>query len=271
MSSTAWKFISFVCLLLLLLLILFVLCPFRLLYTVVLWAVIAAGLFTVFFIEFRGRTDTNQELARLQYDPADVSALERSIAEARETLDAQITNSNDIDTKAIRIFRINVFVIGLLLSALTFVPDTQRFQLNDFLNAYLGTGMVLLLLSTGFAGLTYTASDLRAGVSKANIATVFEEDLYDTELQVVLSKSYAKWISDNQSAEVLNSFYSTSTILLSICAVAYLLLGSYDALVGPVSPPLVIATNASLLAVTIASGYPSQVKRVLDQASPRFR
>lgn len=209
--------------------------------------------------------EVTQQLASIQYQPSGPSALPNGIDEARATLDTQIENLNDIDTKAIRILRINVLLIGLILSALTFSAKTPTVPFDEFLNVYLGTGIVLLISSTATAGLTYTASDARAGMSKSNLVTMLDEDLTDEELDLILSKSYAKWIHGNQSTEVLNSFYSTSTILLLIYAVTYLSLGVYDALVGPVPLLLEGVSNVSLLAITLASGYPSQVRQVLRE------
>jgi hypothetical protein len=185
-----------------------------------------------------------QELASIDYDPDGSTGLQKSIAEGRETLNTQIDNINDIDTKAIRILRVNVLLIGLILSALTFSARSEAIPLEDLLNIYIGTGLFLSVSSTAMAAVTYTASDFRAGMSTENIITMLDEDLTDEELELVLSKSYAKWISNNQSTEIINSFYSTSTILLLIFAVTYLSLGIYHALIGPVPFLLEGGTNA---------------------------
>lgn len=231
--------------------------------TVLLWGVesVLSAFVAVRFGDASGRTEG---LARLQYRPAGPSALEDGVAEARETLDAQIENLNDLDTKAIRILRINVLLIGAILSALTFSAKTKNVSFEGFLNVYFGAGIFLLLSSTATAGLTYTASDSRVGMSKPDFETMLREDLTEDELNLVLTKSYAKWIHDNQTTEVLNSFYSTSTILLLVYAATYLALGVYDALIRDVSFLLEGSSNVALFAITMFSGYPSQVRRVLD-------
>ncbi|WP_115865727.1 hypothetical protein [Halorussus litoreus] len=232
--------------------------------TVLLWSVESA-FFLFLSIDSGTNQEVTQELANIQYHPMGSSSLEKGVSEARETLDTQVENLNDIDTKAIRILRINVLLIGLILSALTFSANNPIVPFRRFLNVYLGTGIFLLIGSSATAGLTYTSSDSRAGVSKPNITTMLREDLTAEELNLVLSKSYAKWIRENQSTEILNSFFSTSTILLLIYAVTYLALGVYHGLVDPVPLPLEGASNVALLTITLASGYPNQIRRVVGE------
>lgn len=232
--------------------------------TLLLWS-LEISIFVFFFSRFGKKQDSMQELARLQYQPVGPSSLEDGVAEARKTLNTQIDNLNDLDTKAVRILRVNVLLIGILLSALTFSAKTDTVSFEGFLNIYLGAGIFLLLSSTATAGLTYTASDFRVEMSKPNLQTMLDQDLTSHELHLVLTKSYAKWINGNQSTEILNSFYSTSTILLLIYAVTYLALGVYNALVQPVSFLLEGSSNVALLLITLASGYISQIRHVLRE------
>jgi len=243
----------------------------RTLKMIVLFWAIEISIFAFFLSQFGKSYESTQELARLQYQPVGPSSLEKGIAEARETLDTQIKNLNDIDTKAVRILRVNVLLTGIILSALTFSAKTDTVSFDKLLNIYFGTGIFLLISSTATAGLTYTASDSRVGMSKSNLQTLLAEDLTDDELNLVLTKSYAKWIQNNQSTEILNSFYSTSTILLLIYAVAYIALGVYDALIQQVPLLLEGLSNVALLVMTLASGYPSQIQRVLAELDFRVR
>jgi hypothetical protein len=232
--------------------------------TLLLWSAELIILLSI-SIESRGNRESERELIGLKYRPTGPSSLERGVSEARATLDTQIETLDDIDTKAIRILRVNVLLIGVVLSALTFSANSPSAPFERFLNVYLGAGILLLISSSATAGLTYTASDFRAGMSRSNIRTMLEENLVAEELHLVLAKSYATWIRKNQSAEVINSFYSTSTILLLIYAVTYLALGVYHGLVEPVPFPLVGASNVALLGITLASGYPTQIRRVADE------
>ncbi|WP_152418491.1 hypothetical protein [Haloarcula amylolytica] len=221
------------------------------------------GILLIFFsLSFGNDSDLSQELASIRYDPTGESALQTGISEARETIDAQIETLNDIDTKAIRVLRVNVLLVGLFISALTFSTRTNSLNLDAFINIYLGNGILLLILSTVSAGLTYTASNFKPGIGKQNIITTLEEDLNKEELDRVLIKSYAKWINDNNSTQTLNAFYSTSMLLFLIYALTYLALGTYSALIDDVPLFLNIIAMLALFAITLASGYLSQIKEV---------
>lgn len=230
---------------------------------------VAIVILSVFLDHGDGR-ELTQELAGIQYEPAMAPALETGIDEARQTLDAQIDNLNDIDTKAIRILRVNVLLIGVILSVLTFSSQTEAVPLEDLLNTYVGAGVFLLVSSTAAAALTYTASDVRAGMSTEDVVTMLQEDMTEDELELVLSKSYAKWIRDNQSTEVLDAFYSTTTVLLLIYSVTYLSLGIYRALLGPAPLLLEGVANVALLTITLVSGYPSQTRRAVTEVDLQF-
>lgn len=235
---------------------------------VLLWSIAVLLLF--FFSRFGTPRNSTQGLTRLRYRPTGPSALEEALTEARKTLQIQVDNLNDLDTKAVRILRVNVLLTGIILSALTFSAKAETVSFDGFLNVYFGVGILLLIASTAAAGLTYTASDFRVGMSRRDLEMTLDEDLTTHELHLALTKSYAKWIHQNQSTEVLNSFYSTSTILLLIYAVTYLALGVYDALVRQVPILLEGASNVALLVITLASGYLSQIKRVLRELKLRI-
>jgi hypothetical protein len=232
--------------------------------TIALWVSIIF-IFAYLFVQVDSDKYLKQKLTNTTYDPDGDSALPSSLEEGRETLDNQISNLNDIDSKAARILRVNVLLTGLLLSALTVSSRNETAQLIDFQNVFFGLGIVLLILSTATAGITYTASSYRAGVSKKDITQIIEADLTEEEFNQVLAKSYATWISKNQTKEKINNFYSTTTILLLIYSVAYLSLGVFRALIQPVSLVLVGVANVSLFGLTLVSGYPSIVKEVIDE------
>lgn len=256
--------------------LLFVLSPFVVLFlpdestigmVFLLWFAIIV-IFLHYFSEFGRENEISQELAGLEYSPEGNSALKTSIDEARQTLDSQIENLSDIDEKASKILRINVLIIGVILSALT-LSSNQNTPVRESINIYLLIGFAFLIVSTATAGLTYTSSSLRIGMSKSDIVTMFKEDLDSEELDHILSKSYAQWIRSNQSTEILNSFYSTSTILLLVFGVSFLTLGLYDSLVDSVPQWLLLGTVAFLLVTILASGYYTQIKNLLNEI--RFR
>lgn len=195
----------------------------------------------------------------------DRSALERTIDEARETLGQQIQALTDIDTKAIKILRVNAVVVGVLLSGLTFGASSDSVVVTDFWNVYLGVGFASLLVSSATAALTYRATDFRVGVDSENVRRVLRNDLQDEELLRVLARSYAAWIEYNVRANLENAPWITSTIIALIVALAYLSLGVYHAVVTEVSTILLVATNVLLLGVVYLSGLPTLVRRNVER------
>ncbi|MFC7197459.1 hypothetical protein ACFQL4_27175 [Halosimplex aquaticum] len=58
-------------------------------------------------------------------DDADVETLRIAREEARKTLDAQLSTLDDIDAKALSVFRLDVAIVGVLLSALSFAAASD--------------------------------------------------------------------------------------------------------------------------------------------------
>lgn len=192
-------------------------------------------------------------------------ALERTIDEARETLSQQIRALTDIDTKAIKILRINVLVVGALLSGLSLGASYVSVDVSDLWNTYFGVGFASLLVSSATAALTYRATDFRVGIDSKNVQQVVENDLRDDELLRVLTRSYARWIEYNVSANVRNAPWITSTVLALVVALTYVSLGVYHAVVANVSTMLLIVTNVLLLAVIYLSGLPTLVQQYVER------
>lgn len=214
-----------------------------------------------------GRTLNDELLHRVTTVPYDgeVTALEASNQQARKTVDTQIRNLGDIDTRAARILRLNAVLVGLILTALSATARLVSLETASILNVYVGTGVVLLLVSTGVAGVLYTASRLRVGVTPEDLVTTLEEDLDHRELQLVLAKSYAAWIEYNARAELQSTFFLTMSVLLVVASLAYLSLGVYAVLVSPVPTALEMATNLSLLCMVLLTGFPHQLWRLVTQ------
>lgn len=106
-------------------------------------------------------------------DDIDIVVLARE--EAHRTVDNQIQTLNDIDTKAARLLRINLVLLSVILTGFSITlnlqspPDNRAAPLHlvDLVDVYTVTGLVLLLLPTAVAGITYTASNLRIGMNPA--------------------------------------------------------------------------------------------------------
>lgn len=136
----------------------------------------------------RDPAELREELQGIDFD-GDPEQLAELRSEARETVDAQRETLNDIDTKASKILRLNVALIGILISVLSIAiqvgPDSETGLGNTapFINIYTEIGLGALVLSTAFAAMTYTASELDVGVSSENLTGLLEADFTREETE----------------------------------------------------------------------------------------
>lgn len=198
-------------------------------------------------IDFEGDTETARKLR----------------TEARWTLDNQVKSLGDIDSKAIKMLRVNVLLVGLILTALSFAANARSVSVESFLNVYLGTGILSLILSSATAAVTYAASDLEVGVDPYDVANVLELDVMGPEFEVVASKSYALWIDYNDATNALNAPWITLTVLLVVIAIAYLSLGSYAAFNDGLPWSIEAVTNGMLLVFAWRTGIVGQTREAL--------
>ena len=99
----------------------------------------------------RDPDELRRELRRIEFT-GDVELLSELRSEARETVTAQKETLNDIDTKASKILRLNVALIGILISVLSIAiqvgpeSETGLGNVEPFVNLYtalLGRGLLV--------------------------------------------------------------------------------------------------------------------------------
>lgn len=212
----------------------------------------------------RDPSELSDELADIDFD-GDPEQLSELRGEARETVDAQRETLNDIDTKASRILRLNLVLIGTVVSILSISaqmhPDSGGFE--PFVNIYTEVGIGALVLSTAFAAMTYTASELDVGVSSENLADLLRADFATDETEELLVKNYIMRINFNRSTNVRNIPLIQLTILLVVSALVAFVLGIYRGIVGAVPPWLFSIAAGLLIGVVIVSGLVAQIRRAV--------
>ena len=92
--------------------------------------------------------------------------------EARQTLDNQIRALDDVDTKASKILRLNVALLSILLMGTSVLAKSPDYGVTELLTPLSLAGIGSLLVSTGFAGLTYTSSEFQAGLGPEDLRTL---------------------------------------------------------------------------------------------------
>lgn len=200
--------------------------------------------------------------------PPSKELLELLREEAQRTVNEQVQTLNDIDTKANKILRLNVLLIGSLLTIVSItLQSPDRFpQLATLINPYTILGTGLLLMSTALAALTYTASTNRVGISANDLLKLTVENDY-SEVQVldtIVIEGYPNWIKFNDKTNIINSLYITLTILALIYAISSFSVGIV------VASPYVLAwyEYGTLLIVlgvyTYSTGIKNQIDRYLE-------
>jgi len=158
-------------------------------------------------------------------DPSrDAFALTRE--ETRATFEYQVDRLQEIDAKAIEILKANLLLIGILVTAGSILIQTE-FDAGGFLNVFTGFGALLLFVSTGLAGVTYTSSNLRGGLDAGDIERIISRHTAesDEEFEKRLLRSYGRWIEYNAQVTAVNDMLASATVLLVITAFAYVIVG----------------------------------------------
>lgn len=220
----------------------------------------------------RDPDELRDELQSIDFD-GDSELLSELRSEARVTVSSQRETLTDIDSKASKILRLNVLLIGAIISALSIATQitgsantansSNPLPLHEFLNAYTKLGVGFLILSTALAALTYTASELDVGVSSNNLKNLIKADFSTAERQELLLKNYIVRINFNRSTNIRNIPLITSTILFVVSGVVFFTLGTYEAVIGAV--PWWLSGLSLLLLVSIiqVSGLVTQTMKAV--------
>ncbi|PCR91523.1 hypothetical protein [Natrinema ejinorense] len=184
----------------------------------------------------------------------DRETFELAHEELRSTFDYQVTRVQEIDEKAIEILKANLLLIGLVVTGGSIVVQTDL-DVVPFINLFSITSALLLLASTGLAGVTYTASNLRGGIDgdavEVALATARGDPTVDADrFEVRLLRSYGRWIEYNARVTAVNDMFATITVLMVIAAFVYVVAGITVGALGPstiVSAVAFLALTAVLL------------------------
>ncbi len=153
--------------------------------------------------------------------------------EAHRTVEGQIEWIREIDSKAMRTLRFNTILLGLIVPAFSFaVKYGVVDSISAFYTIHTKVGIISLVASTAFAGVTYTSSSIEAGISSKDIRTAHKRELVDKEVHDTVINSYKNWIESNRETIFWNTILVTITILLMIYALVFLSLGIASALSG---------------------------------------
>ena len=193
--------------------------------------------------------------------PEDARALELAREEARLTLDGQLSTLDDIDAKALSVFRLNVALAGVLLSALSFVAASDVADAVGLFNPAVGVGVALFALSAAAAGLTYGVAGRQVGVGPGALdaAATTPPD----EFRSSLVAGYADWIRYNRRTNAQKALLVTLAVLGTVAGALALGVGALAAATGSLLVPAAGAL-AVFVALVALAGLPGQLRRLRD-------
>lgn len=172
---------------------------------------------------------------------ADEETLSVTREELRTTFQYQVERLREIDGKAIEILKANLLLIGILVTGGSVLTQTDL-DIALFINPFTVAGVLLLLVSTGLASVTYTSSNLRGGIGSTAVEAAIADGRpaplvgpgpsegnpevdADAAFEERLLRSYARWIDYNARMTAVNDILVTVTVLSVFVAFVYVAVG----------------------------------------------
>lgn len=189
-----------------------------------------------------------------------VPALRLAREEGRRTLEEQLATLDDIDAKALAVFRLDIALVGVVLSGLSVAAASDVTAITAFFNLGTGVGLGLFVLSAVAAGLTYVTGGHHIGAGPAGIeraATVPEPAYLEW-----LVAGYADWIRVNERANHRKALLVTLAMVGAVGGTLALGVGVVSAITDRLLVPAVVAVVTLLLFGAIVE-LPAQFRRRL--------
>jgi len=123
---------------------------------------------------------------------------------ARNTLSQQLETIRNQDQKALRIFRLNLLIVGLLITGISLTFQSDGINTVDFINLWGISAIIFITISSLTAALTYTSSAYDLGISAKKVqetAQMGHESLLEDEFDL-----YRRWIDTNRQVLAFNSY-----------------------------------------------------------------
>jgi hypothetical protein len=198
----------------------------------------------------------------------DESGAELALAQAQRVVDEQRRYLADIDTKAVKLLRLNVLLIGVGVSVLSVSSRAGSLHVAGLSNWYTTVGSLLLLLSTVAAGAAYTRSRITVGPNPDGIVRLASTEADPDLVRRGLAASYAEWVARNRRAvgrtqpRVVGSIVSLLSALLFVTTgLGAVITDSFPWYVSvvPVGGSILIAWRARLYTVTREGGWRGEI------------
>lgn len=149
----------------------------------------------------------------------DLDSLYVAQDEARAVLDHQIQMFSDVDDKAAITFRLNAILLGLILTAASFVSQSEILELAIYINPFTVSAVIALIVSFVFAVMTFMGTEISTGVGPTGISRLMENRYTETEWLILLLRSEGEWMQANEARQSRNAdylFYSHGTLIIAV-------------------------------------------------------
>jgi hypothetical protein len=193
--------------------------------------------------------------------------------EARETIEEQIAILDDLDEKAIQMFRVNIVVASILVSGISIAVSTETTTMTMLLTPYTQAGAVFLFISTILAATTYTSTSERIGISSRDVRETIMNQRYDYDLiEEEIALEYANWIRYNYERNTANALLFTLTLISAVGALIYVVIGVIDVFThGVITPYINLVVLIFFVLFGWVSGVYGQIRRWVNETAPDER
>ncbi len=208
----------------------------------------------------------NAEESECDSTISDAELLSIAREEAHRTIDHQIDTLDDIDDKAARILRLNLLLIGILLTGFSIAATDNGFgdaigDLRSVINWYLLCGLLAILASTALAAFTYTTSSKRGGMSGRDIANLLTNDHTPEQNLRGILEGYSIWMQYNYKMNTKNAPLGTGILILLFYGLVLVSVGVYHGIVDETGTITALTVLSILAVFTWKSGVYNQLKR----------
>lgn len=149
----------------------------------------------------------------------DLESLYVAQDEARTVLDHQIQMFSNVDEKAAITFRLNAILLGLILTAASFVRQSQILELILYINPLTILAVIALIVSFTFSVVTFMGTEISTGLAPTGINRLMENRYTETEWLILLLRSEGEWMQANEARQSRNATYlviSHGTLIIAV-------------------------------------------------------
>lgn len=181
----------------------------------------------------------------------DVDSLRVTREEARAALDHQIEALDDIDDKAAHTLRLNVLLLGVVLTmASVFASNNATPAIGRMANSPVVAGTLASGISMVTSIWVYSSTSYRTGTGPSDVRQFLSRNPPEEELLAALVYSYAAWMERNSQLNRRDGFTLFVSHLFLSLSTSYYAIGVLVGLAFPRS-----AWWVSLLAVAVVSTF----------------